>query len=432
MSFMKSLPITSDMVSLWIPSGTGRAIDIIRGNDGQCSGTHPNVPVIRRDSAIGSLVYDGSSGTFAVGEEINGGTSSARGEIVSDSGSVLVLKDCTGLFNNNEEITGAISEATANVNHADGSVGTDGHVKNGAFVDDNDPPADWTAITATLTGGGSGQVGNIMTVASSGANVGRAYQDVTTVVGMVYKFTGYFEKGSSAHGKFFIGTTGDEDAIWDSGNLTDASFAVHTHTFTATATTTRLTCRTNDATDTENSLFDEISLYEIDRKQLIDPSLGWHFDGSNDYIALSSDVVLSATASSFSLWFNLAACDGVILGQSTSSTPYVYFLSTTAIRIQGDSVGIKEFTVPTISLGTWYHLVIIRNAGVVRVYLNTVESTSGGQAIAADLTIDQMGKYGGSWYKGYLALPLITKSAWSAAQVNNFYLATKGLFSPRG
>lgn len=40
------IPITGDMVSLWIPSGQNRAIDIIRSNHGQCFGTHPNVPVL--------------------------------------------------------------------------------------------------------------------------------------------------------------------------------------------------------------------------------------------------------------------------------------------------------------------------------------------------------------------------------------------------
>lgn len=44
--FLKSIPITPDMVSLWVPSGLSRAQDLIRGNHGQCYGTHPNVPVL--------------------------------------------------------------------------------------------------------------------------------------------------------------------------------------------------------------------------------------------------------------------------------------------------------------------------------------------------------------------------------------------------
>lgn len=140
------------------------------------------------------------------------------------------------------------------------ALGGGSFVENGTFDDDNDPPDDWTAVTATLTTEGSGQDGNCMQVASSGDNIGKAYQDITTIVGVVYNFSGYFQKGTSSAGRFFIGTTTDEDSLYDSGALTDASWAEHTDTFTATATTTRITCRTDDATDGETSLFDEITV----------------------------------------------------------------------------------------------------------------------------------------------------------------------------
>jgi len=60
MSTRRRIPVTPDMVSLWVPSGTGRAIDIIRDNDGQCEGTHPNVPVIsgRNIVANGAFTTD--------------------------------------------------------------------------------------------------------------------------------------------------------------------------------------------------------------------------------------------------------------------------------------------------------------------------------------------------------------------------------------
>jgi len=43
----------------------------------------------------------------------------------------------------------------------------------------------------------------------------------------------------------------------------------------------------------------------------------------------------------------------------------------------------------------------------------------------------------GRWHEaslmdGYIALPFIVNKAWSAAQVSNFYNATKGMFAPRG
>lgn len=219
--------------------------------------------------AIGTLVFDvGTTAAPAAGVTITA-ASGATGVVYvvtkssgtwggNDAVGTITLGNCTGLFNDNENVTWTGGSCT--VNHADGAVGADGRVKNGAFVV---AATSWTAVTATLTAETNGQAGNCMQVASAGDNPGKALQNVTTVIGKVYKFTGYFKKGTASGGRFYIGTIGDEDAIWATGNLTDASWTAYTHTFTATATTTKLTCKTNDATDTENSLFDEISLYEI-------------------------------------------------------------------------------------------------------------------------------------------------------------------------
>lgn len=70
-----------------------------------------------------ALDYDNLSGTFQVGEIITGGTSSDTGVIIADDGSTLDLMMCTsgGVFQNNEEISGAWSSATADVNEATGS-----------------------------------------------------------------------------------------------------------------------------------------------------------------------------------------------------------------------------------------------------------------------------------------------------------------------
>lgn len=136
-------------------------------------------------------------------------------------------------------------------------------VRNGDFSVDIDPPRGWTAVTATLTTEAGGKVGNCMQVASSGAALGKAYQDITTIIGKIYKLSLYFEQGTSSVGKFMIGIVADEDSIYDSGDLSDGAWAPYSHTFEATAVTTRITMQTTDPTATENSLFDEISLYEI-------------------------------------------------------------------------------------------------------------------------------------------------------------------------
>ena len=130
-------------------------------------------------------------------------------------------------------------------------------VSNGDFTTNT---TGWSATNANLTVESGGQDGNALRVASSGANIGKAYQDIDTVVGHVYKLSLYFKKGTSDNGKFMIGTTGDEDAIYDSGNLSDAAWTQYTVYFEATATTTRITMQSTDPTDTEYSDFDEIEM----------------------------------------------------------------------------------------------------------------------------------------------------------------------------
>lgn len=133
-------------------------------------------------------------------------------------------------------------------------------VSNGKFTSDT---TGWTAVDASLASAANGQDGNCLEITESGgANPGKAYQDITTLVGHIYKLEFYFKKGTSDYGKVMIGTMGDEDAIHDTGNLSDASWTKYTVLFIATATTTRITLESVDATAGEISYFDEVALYD--------------------------------------------------------------------------------------------------------------------------------------------------------------------------
>jgi hypothetical protein len=123
----------------------------------------------------------------------------------------------------------------------------------------------WTAVTATLTSEASGQSGNCLRVAESGGSAaGSAYQDVTTKIGHVYKLSAYFKKGTADAGRIKIGTTGAPTALWDSGALTDAAWALKEFVFIATAVTTRITLESTDATAGEYSEFDTVVLDCVD------------------------------------------------------------------------------------------------------------------------------------------------------------------------
>ena len=76
-----------------------------------------------------SLNYDNLTGVFEVGEIVSEDTTSAQGVVMSDSGSVLVLKDVSGGstsgFVNNNGLTGGTSGATALVNGSTKNVDSD-------------------------------------------------------------------------------------------------------------------------------------------------------------------------------------------------------------------------------------------------------------------------------------------------------------------
>lgn len=131
---------------------------------------------------------------------------------------------------------------------------------NGSFTADT---TSWTAVGATLASVASGQSGNALEVTASGAAVGQAYQDITTIIGRLYKLTCYFKVGTSGFGSIQVGDSGDPNSIAESGALSDAAWTQHTILFFATAVSTRITLQTDDPTATETSLFDELVVDEI-------------------------------------------------------------------------------------------------------------------------------------------------------------------------
>jgi len=136
-------------------------------------------------------------------------------------------------------------------------------ITNGAFTSD---ASGWTAGNAVLSSVAGGQAGNCLQVAESGGvSPGKAYQDVTTIIGRLYRLMLYFKKGTADNGKFMVGTTVSEAAIYDSGNANDAGWTKKTVYFVATDTTTRITLESVDATNGETSLFDGVSLVDMAR-----------------------------------------------------------------------------------------------------------------------------------------------------------------------
>lgn len=120
-----------------------------------------------------------------------------------------------------------------------------------------------------------------------------------------------------------------------------------------------------------------------------------NYDGVNDKTAMSSGISVNAGASSISMWFKATSLGGMLIGHSGSSNAYVRVLNSTTIRVQTNVTGtFVDYTVPTMSTGTWYNLIVVRGASnLTHVYLNGSESSTGGVSQTDDLTLDQVGLY---------------------------------------
>lgn len=123
----------------------------------------------------------------------------------------------------------------------------------------------WTGDLGTPASIAGGQSGNCLQVTNDGAASGSVYQDITAQVGRLYKATFYFKKGTADTGSVEIGTTADEDALYDSGGLSDADWAAQPYStyFVPTEATVRVSLRVDDTDSGETALFDEVVVEEV-------------------------------------------------------------------------------------------------------------------------------------------------------------------------
>jgi len=364
LDYIKKL-ITPDMVSLWVPSGQKRAQDLIRGNHGQCYGTHPNVPVISK----------------------------------------LVEPEL---------------------------------VANGGF--DSDTTSWAAAASAILASVLGGQSGNCLRVTEGGEIHPNTFQDVSVVAGKLYEGSIWVKKGTEATFRWRLR---DQDNATDIFYSADAEAGTgwgrHAHSFTAPVgcTTVRVVvyqrCGAGAGT---NIYFDSISIKEL-KPSLINPSVGWHFDGVNDYIDLGSDINIGKVHTS-SCWFSIDdSATGTyrsLMGDDNGyATPLMIRLETKLLYYH-EGVNSAYVAWTGYERAVWHCFSTVRNGTSVDFFIDAIKVGST-QTLASngDVDIHTLGDRNGDtkWY-GFLAFPFIANTAWSVAQVNNFYLQTKGMFAPRG
>jgi hypothetical protein len=126
-------------------------------------------------------------------------------------------------------------------------------------------------------------------------------------------------------------------------------------------------------------------------------------NGTNQSLSLNPGLgTIGTGAFTFECWFKLNSTPSnrsSILGTGTGN--YLSINVNSLTEIETDAYGINRlgFAVPTMSVGTWYHLAVVRNSsGVETIFLNGVRSTTG--AVTDSKNYNGPSKTIGHWQAG--------------------------------
>lgn len=128
-------------------------------------------------------------------------------------------------------------------------------VTNGGFDTDT---TGWTAVNASLSSVSAGFTGNSLQVTNVGANLGYAYQAITTVVDQWYLVNINYKNGT-AGSIIKVGTSAGDTSYYTT-NSSSVPWTGRAVSFKATTTTTYISVGTNTATDGLTSFADSVSL----------------------------------------------------------------------------------------------------------------------------------------------------------------------------
>ncbi len=374
------LPITGDMVSLWLPSGQNRAIDVIRGNHGQCFGTHPNVPVIQ-DFGPNALT-DGGLNVWASATDLTNWTE---------------YKEGTSTINR---------EATEKI-EGDYSCRLD--------VDASNSQVQFYQMNIPLTPLKRQKVIIWYKNSVAGKNSQFYIRDLGNNVYLK-------EDGTWNVGAYWIVLP--NSLIW---TPYEVEFYAHPDY------SSYLMLLREKLAASSSIYFDKVSIEEIG-PSLINPFVGWCFDNTNDRIDIP-EIVFTGEYTLFGYVFRSDVLGLDPLFAHTTEMGKVGFkLDANKLHVVAFNGGGNDETV-TVNLDRWDFIAVTRDSNnKVDAYVND----GGANRIFADaaqagtLKINRIGYDGTNYFNEYAAILGCANKAWSQARVNNFYLQTKSLFAPRG
>ena len=152
------------------------------------------------------------------------------------------------------------------------------------------------------------------------------------------------------------------------------------------------------------------------------------FDGLDDFVEFPPITFSTSSDFTISQWIKFDAVFKIWITNSLSGTNYLFAISATQIRLQtgfgGSAPDRILFTVPSMSINTWYNVVVSRVAGSITLYLN---GTAAGGSVTNSNTfaLDSLSGYSGFEWDGVLDEVAIWNGTGATAQ-NAVDLYTSG------
>jgi hypothetical protein len=146
-----------------------------------------------------------------------------------------------------------------------------------------------------------------------------------------------------------------------------------------------------------------------------------NFDGTNDKVTIPATATFGDAT--FSIWFNSDVSSTQSIWESTDD--FIDLQTGTAIRIVVD-LTTTNFTIPTVAVGSWHHLAVVKRGASFRVFLDGVESLDGAQTVDADAAFTSIGGYNGdigtNYWNGKLDEARIYNRALTEEEIRTQYL----------
>ena len=165
-----------------------------------------------------------------------------------------------------------------------------------------------------------------------------------------------------------------------------ANFTVPTTPLTNITNTSLLTCQSSQFIDNSTNAF--VVTANGNTQPLPTNPFGmtaWsgYFDGTGDYLTVANNAALDPNTDSFCMecWVYITGTTGNnqgFNGKGVAGTSGYSFFITNALLLSfiWNGTGGATITGGTLSLNTWNHVAVVRNSGVIRLYLNGVGAAS--------------------------------------------------------